>query len=106
MQTALNIVQIVVSIALIVAVLFQVRGGGIGGIFGQADSVFRTKRGIERWLFLGTIVLVVIFVALSIVTMLTSWCIAIDFAVNPKKYPVLATIFKTALALIPKQYKR
>jgi preprotein translocase subunit SecG len=71
MQTALNIVQIIVSIALIVAILFQVKGGGIGGIFGQSDSVFRTKRGIERWLFLGTIVLVIIFIALSMVTMLT-----------------------------------
>ena len=54
------------------AILFQVKGGGIGGIFGQSDSVFRTKRGIERWLFLGTIVLVVIFVALSIISMLAT----------------------------------
>ena len=72
MQTALNIVQIVVSVALIVAILFQVKGGGIGGIFGQSESVFRTKRGIERWLFLATIVLTVIFVALSLVSMLTT----------------------------------
>jgi preprotein translocase subunit SecG len=70
MQTALNIVQIVVSVVLILAILFQVKGGGIGGIFGQAESVFRTRRGVERWLFLGTIVLVVVFVALSIVNML------------------------------------
>ena len=72
MQTALNIIQIVVSVALIVAILFQVKGGGIGGIFGQSESVFRTKRGIERWLFLATIVLTVIFVALSIVSMLST----------------------------------
>jgi preprotein translocase subunit SecG len=70
MKTTLNIIQIVVSVALIAAILFQVKGGGIGGIFGQSESVFRTKRGIERWLFLGTIVLVVIFVALSVVSML------------------------------------
>jgi preprotein translocase subunit SecG len=61
----------VISVALITAILFQVKGGGLGGIFGQADSVFRTKRGIEKWLFIATIVLVVIFVALSIVSMLT-----------------------------------
>ena len=70
MKTTLNIIQIVISVALITAILFQVKGGGIGGIFGQADSVFRTKRGIERYLFLGTIVLVVIFVLLSIISML------------------------------------
>ncbi len=70
MRTALNIVQIIVSVALIVSILFQIRGGGIGGIFGQADTVFRTKRGIERWLFFGTIILVVIFIVLSMISML------------------------------------
>ena len=70
MKTALSIIQIVVSVALIVFILLQVKGGGRGGIFGQADSVFRTKRGIEKWLFLGTIVLVVIFIILSIISML------------------------------------
>jgi preprotein translocase subunit SecG len=70
MKTALSVIQIVVSIALIVVILLQVKGGGLGGIFGQADSVFRTKRGIEKWLFLGTIVLVVIFIVLSIISML------------------------------------
>ena len=71
MKTALSIIQIVVSVALVVAILLKVKGGGLGGIFGQSDSVFRTKRGIERWLFLGTIVLVVIFVILSIISMLS-----------------------------------
>ena len=71
MKTALSIIQIVVSVALVVAILLQVKGGGLGGILGQSDSVFRTKRGIEKWLFLGTIVLVVIFVILSIISMLS-----------------------------------
>jgi preprotein translocase subunit SecG len=71
MRTSLLIIQIVISVALVTAILFQVKGGGLGGIFGQADSVFRTKRGIEKWLFIATIVLVVIFVALSLVSMLT-----------------------------------
>ena len=71
MKTTLYIIQIVIAVALVTAILFQVKGGGLGGIFGQADSVFRTKRGIEKYLFISTIVLVVIFVALSIVSMLT-----------------------------------
>jgi preprotein translocase subunit SecG len=71
MRTSLLIIQIVISVALVTAILFQIKGGGLGGIFGQADSVFRTKRGIEKWLFIATIVLVVIFVALSLVSMLT-----------------------------------
>ena len=72
MQTALNIIQIIVSVALILFILLQVKGGGLGGIFGQSDSVFRTKRGVERWLFLGTIILVIIFIALAVVTMMTT----------------------------------
>ena len=71
MRTSLLIIQIVISVALVTAILFQIKGGGLGGIFGQADSVFRTKRGIEKWLFIATIVLVVIFVVLSLVSMLT-----------------------------------
>ena len=68
MQTYLNIAQIVLSVALILAILLQVRGGGLGGIFGQPDTVFRTRRGVEKTLFQLTIVLVVLFVIVSIVS--------------------------------------
>ena len=69
METYLYVAQIVVAAALILIVLLQVRGGGLGGIFGQADTVFRTKRGVEKTLFQLTIALVVIFVILSIVSL-------------------------------------
>jgi preprotein translocase subunit SecG len=69
METYLNIAQIILSSALIIAVLFQVKGGGLGGIFGQADSVYRTKRGAEKTLFQLTIVLVVLFLVVSIVAL-------------------------------------
>ncbi len=67
MQTYLSVAQIVLSIALILIILFQVRGGGLGGIFGQASTVFRTKRGVEKTLFQLTIVLAVLFIIISIV---------------------------------------
>lgn len=60
------IAQILISIALIAAVLFQLRGGGIGGIFGQADSVYRTRRGIESTLLRLTIILVVLLVVFAV----------------------------------------
>ncbi len=69
METALNVVQIVLSVALILAILLQVRGGGLGGIFGQADTVFRTRRGVEKKLFQLTIVLVVLFIITSIISL-------------------------------------
>ncbi len=72
MQTALNVIQIIVCIALILVITLQVKGGGLGGIFGQADSVYRTKRGLERRLFQGTIVLVVIFIITSIVSLIVA----------------------------------
>ncbi|MCK4368527.1 MAG: preprotein translocase subunit SecG [Dehalococcoidales bacterium] len=64
-----NVAQIILSIALILAVLLQVRGGGLGGIFGQADTVFRTKRGVEKTLFQLTIVLVALFIIISMVAL-------------------------------------
>jgi preprotein translocase subunit SecG len=70
MQTYLNVVQIVLSVALILAILVQVRGGGLGGIFGQADTVYRSRRGVEKTLYRLTIVLVVLFVVSSLVTLM------------------------------------
>lgn len=69
MATYLYIAQIVVAVAVIMITLLQVRGGGLGGIFGQADTVYRTKRGVEKTLFQLTIALVVIFVILSILSL-------------------------------------
>jgi len=67
MQDYLNVAQIVLSVALILVILLQVRGGGLGGIFGQPDSVYRTRRGVERTLFQLTIVLAIIFVIISVI---------------------------------------
>jgi preprotein translocase subunit SecG len=69
MQIYLNIAQIVLAVALMLIILLQVRGGGLGGIFGQADTVYRTKRGLEKTMFQLTIVLAVLFIILSIVSL-------------------------------------
>jgi preprotein translocase subunit SecG len=69
MQTNLNIAQIMLSIALVVIVLFQVRGGGLGGIFGQQSGVYRTRRGVEKVLFRLTIVFVAVFLVISVLTL-------------------------------------
>ena len=69
MPTYISIAQIVLSIALILAILFQVRGGGLGGIFGQPDTVYRTKRGVAKTLFQITIVLIILFIVVSVLTL-------------------------------------
>ena len=69
MESYLYIAQIVVAVALILVSLLQVRGGGLGGIFGQADTVYRTKRGVEKTMFQLTIALAFIFILLSIISL-------------------------------------
>jgi preprotein translocase subunit SecG len=66
MKTYFTIAQMILSVALTVALLLQVKGGGLGGIFGQADTVYRTRRGVEKTLFQITIVLIVLFVGVSL----------------------------------------
>ncbi len=62
--------EIVITITLILVILVQTKGsGGLGGIFGGAESSgFRTRRGLERTLFRFTIVLAVIFVTISAIS--------------------------------------
>ncbi len=69
MQLFLNIVQIVLSASLILVILLQVRGGGLGGVFGQPDTVYRTRRGLEKALFQLTIVLSVLFIVIALVSL-------------------------------------
>ena len=66
MPKYLVVAQILVAVALIATILFQLHGGGLGGIFGRSDSVYRTRRGIEKTLFKLTIALTVIFVILAV----------------------------------------
>jgi preprotein translocase subunit SecG len=69
MQLFLSIAQIILAVALIMAILLQVKGGGLGGIFGQADSVYRTKRGVEKTLFQLTVALAVLFIVIAVISL-------------------------------------
>lgn len=56
MDTAVNIVMIIVSIVLILVVLMQTKGSSFSGAFGgDTSSIYRTRRGIEKILFQFTI---------------------------------------------------
>ena len=67
MSTILNLIQIFVAIVLILVILFQVRELG-SGLFGSATTTYRVRRGLEKTLFQATIVLVVIFIVVSILS--------------------------------------
>lgn len=64
---------IIISVLLIVSVILQSKGAGLGGLSGaDAGSVFTARRGIEKTLFWVTIVLSVIFFALVITLLIIS----------------------------------
>lgn len=69
MSVYFDVAIMLISIGLILSIVFQVKGGGLGGIFGQADTVYRTKRGVEKTLFQLTIILSALFVIISIVAL-------------------------------------
>ena len=68
MSTYLYIAQMLIAIMLIGVILIQVRGAGLGGIFGSATSVFRTRRGLEKTLFQFTIILAVLFILIALIS--------------------------------------
>ena len=65
-RSYLQIVQIIIAVALTIAILLQARGAGLGSVFGGTGAVFKTRRGIDKMLFRVTIALAVIFGVLSL----------------------------------------
>ena len=73
MQTYLNIVQIILSIAMVFLVLFEVRSSGMGGIFGGSQtSLIRKRRGPELLLFRLTLGTSVVFFVVALANVLAS----------------------------------
>jgi preprotein translocase subunit SecG len=71
MEVYLNIAQIIVSVALVSVILLQTKGGGMGGMFGGTDtSVYRTRRGVERTLFIITVGLSIAFFVITILNVM------------------------------------
>jgi len=67
-----NVVQIIVSIALIIVILLQAKGSGFSGALSTESSIFSTRRGLEKTLFQVTLVLAALFVIISIASVLTA----------------------------------
>jgi len=62
----LQVLQIIVAVLLILSILLQNRGAGLGASFGGGGEIYRTKRGAEKFLFKATIVLIVVFIGLAV----------------------------------------
>jgi preprotein translocase subunit SecG len=68
MENYLNIALIIISVLLIISVIMQSKGAGLGGLTGaDTGSVFTARRGVERTLFRLTIVLSALFFLLVLI---------------------------------------
>ncbi|UCH60260.1 MAG: preprotein translocase subunit SecG [Anaerolineales bacterium] len=73
MELYLNIALIITSIALIVSVILQSKGAGLGGLTGaDTGGIFTARRGIEKTLFRVTIALSILFFILSVATVIVT----------------------------------
>lgn len=70
MKTAISLIQIILGIVLILVIIIQQKGSGLGSSFGGDMSFYRTKRGAEKLLFYITIGLSVAFILSSLVGLL------------------------------------
>ena len=68
LQHAFQLASIIVSVLLIILILLQVKGGGLGSLLGgdAGGGIARTRRGLEKTLFNITIALSIAFLAISI----------------------------------------
>lgn len=69
MVTTLNIAQLIISLILIVLILMQQRGAGLGSAFGGEGGVYYKKRGLEKLIFVATIVFAILFIITSFIRM-------------------------------------
>lgn len=73
METYFQIALIITSLALILSIVLQSKGVGLGGLTGQdTGSVFSARRGIEKTLFWITVILAIVFVLLVMATIVVS----------------------------------
>ena len=67
MKTSLRVIQAILAIFLMILILLQSRGTGLGSVFGGDSSVFQTRRGIELTLFKFTIGIAAVFLIVSVI---------------------------------------
>jgi len=67
MSKALAITQIISAVILIGLVLLQTKSGGLSNVFGGSGTeIYQTKRGLEKLIFIATIVLSIIFFGIAL----------------------------------------
>lgn len=70
MKPFVNFFQIAVSLILILAILLQAKGVGLSSVFGGGGGFYRSKRGLEKILFLFTVLISILFILVSILSLI------------------------------------
>lgn len=70
LETILGIAQAIICVLLISCILMQAKGQGWSMSFGGGGSVYRTRRGAEKFIFNATIVLAILFGLVSLISVI------------------------------------
>lgn len=70
MKEVLLVFQIIIASSLIVLILMQAQGTGIGTIFGGGGGFYRSKRGVEKLFVYLTVILVILLLVSSILNVI------------------------------------
>lgn len=70
MQTLTVYFQIILSILVIILILVQPKGKGLGSSFGGGSTISFTRRGLERWIFKLTFFISILFIITSIIELI------------------------------------
>lgn len=70
MKSVISIIQIILGVLLILVIIIQQKGSGLGSAFGGDMGFYRSKRGVEKLLFYATIVLSTALIVSSLVGLL------------------------------------
>lgn len=65
----LAVAQIVLAILLSVSILMQSRGAGLGSAWGGEGQLYGTRRGVEKLLFRATVIIAILFIAVSLASL-------------------------------------
>ncbi len=72
LQGALQLIQVIICIALVIIIILQAKGMGLGSLFGgdMGMGITKTRRGLEKTLFQITIILAALFLINSVVQLM------------------------------------
>lgn len=69
MNSFFVIFQIVISVLLILTILLQAQGTGLGSSWGGGGETYRSKRGVEKILLVSTVILTILFLTISVINL-------------------------------------